>query len=99
MPKYEFDAPRWLRNVAEVQSHRAGAGPAMLRENMLKCAVEIERLRGEVRLAQSSLRATAADHASLRAMLSEARDYIMSGPAKGDDVAIVNKICAALGER
>ena len=45
MPKYEFDAERWLRNVAEVQSHRAGAGPAMLRENMLKCAEEIHRLR------------------------------------------------------
>lgn len=31
MAKYEFDSVRWLRNVAEVQSHRAGAGPAMLR--------------------------------------------------------------------
>ena len=44
MPKYEFDAVRWLRNVAEIQSHRAGAGAALLRENMLKCAEEIERL-------------------------------------------------------
>lgn len=48
MPKYEFDSERWLRNVAEVQSHRAGAGAAMLRENMLKCAEEIERLRARV---------------------------------------------------
>lgn len=47
MNKYEFDSVRWLRNVAEVQSHRAGAGAAMLRENMLKCTVEIERLRAE----------------------------------------------------
>ena len=47
MPKYEFDTVRWLRNVAEVQSHRAGAGAAMTRENMLKCAEEIERLRAE----------------------------------------------------
>ena len=47
MPKYEFDTVRWLRNIAEVQSHRAGAGAAMLRENMLKCAEEIERLRME----------------------------------------------------
>ena len=47
--KYEFDSVRWLRNVAEVQSHRVGAGAAMLRENMLKCAVEIERLREESR--------------------------------------------------
>ena len=49
MPKYEFDAERWLRNVAEVQSHRVGAGPAMLLENMLKCAEEIERLREFIR--------------------------------------------------
>ena len=49
MPKSEFDTVRWLRNVAEVQSHRAGAGPAMLRENMLKCAEEIEMLREESR--------------------------------------------------
>ena len=47
--KYEFDAVRWLRNVAEVQSHRAGAGAAMTRENMLKCAEEIERLREFIR--------------------------------------------------
>ena len=47
--EYKFDAARWLRNIAEVQSHRAGAGAAMLRENMLKCAVEIERLREESR--------------------------------------------------
>ena len=46
--KYEFDAVRWLRNIAEVQSHRAGAGAAMLRENMLKCAWEIELLRARV---------------------------------------------------
>ena len=49
MSKYQFDSVRWLRNIAEVQSHRAWAGPAMLRENMLKCAVEIERLREESR--------------------------------------------------
>ena len=48
--KYEFDAVRWLRNIAEVQSHRAGAGAAMLRENMLKCAEEIHRLRMAVDL-------------------------------------------------
>lgn len=47
--KYEFDAVRWLRNVAEIQSHRAGAVAAMLRENMLKCAGEIERLREFIR--------------------------------------------------
>ena len=47
MPNYKFDAERWLRNVAEVQSHRAGAGPAMVLENMLKCADEIHRLRAE----------------------------------------------------
>ena len=49
MSQYEFDAVRWLRNVAEIQSHRAGAGAALLRENMLKCAEEIERLREESR--------------------------------------------------
>ena len=49
MSKYKFDAERWLRNVAEVQSHRAGAGPAMLRENMLKCAEEIGLLREFIR--------------------------------------------------
>jgi hypothetical protein len=49
VPKYEFDAERWLRNVAEIQSHRAGAGAALLRENMLKCAEEIERLREFIR--------------------------------------------------
>ena len=47
--EYKFDAARWLRNIAEVQSHRAGAGPAMVRENMLKCAEEIERLREFIR--------------------------------------------------
>ena len=55
MPKYEFDAVRWLRNVAEIQSHRAGAGPAMLRENMLKCAEEIERLREIIHEATSAI--------------------------------------------
>ena len=49
MPKYEFDTVRWLRNVAEIQSHRAGAGAAMTRENMLKCAEEIELLRELIR--------------------------------------------------
>ena len=48
MAQYKFDSVRWLRNVAEVQSHRAGAGPAMLRENMLKCAEEIDALRARV---------------------------------------------------
>ena len=57
MPKYEFDAMRWLRNVAEVQSHRAGAGPAMLRKNMLECADEIERLRLRAEQAEKELAA------------------------------------------
>lgn len=66
--KYEFDSVRWLRNVAEVQSHRAGAGAAMLRENMLKCAVEIERLRAE----NDALRAHVA---RLEEALKELLDY------------------------
>ena len=53
--KYEFDAVRWLRNIAKVQSHRAGAGAAMLRENMLKCAEEIERLREIISEATSAI--------------------------------------------
>ena len=55
MPKYEFDAVRWLRNVAEIQSHRAGAGAAMTRENMLRCAEEIERLREIISEATSAI--------------------------------------------
>lgn len=55
MPKYEFDTVRWLRNVAEIQSHRAGAGAAMLRQNMLKCAEEIERLREIISEATSAI--------------------------------------------
>lgn len=56
MPKYEFDTARWLRNVAEVQSHRAGAGAAMLRENMLKCAEELSALRARVARLEEALR-------------------------------------------
>ena len=55
MPKYEFDTARWLRNVAEVQSHRAGAGAAMLRENMLKCAEELSALRARVARLEEAL--------------------------------------------
>jgi len=55
MPKYEFDAVRWLRNIAEVQSHRAGAGAAMTRENMLKCAEEIDSLRARVARLEEAL--------------------------------------------
>ena len=54
--KYEFDAVRWLRNIAEVQSHRAGAGAAMLRENMLKCAWEIELLSSRVARLEEALK-------------------------------------------
>ena len=54
--KYEFDSVRWLRNVAEVQSHRAGAGPAMLRENMLKCAEEIDRMREALRVTAGNIK-------------------------------------------
>ena len=54
--KYEFDSVRWLRNVAEVQSHRVGAGPAMLRENMLKCAEEIAALRARVARLEEALK-------------------------------------------
>ena len=53
---YEFDSVRWLRNVAEVQSHRAGAGAAMLRENMLKCAEEIDALRARVARLEEALK-------------------------------------------
>ena len=49
MSQYKFDTVRWLRNVAEIQSHRAGAGAAVTRENMLKCAEEIESLREFIR--------------------------------------------------
>jgi len=48
MAQYKFDAVRWLRSVAEIMSHRAGAGPAMTRENMLKCAEEMETLRSKI---------------------------------------------------
>ena len=55
-PKYEFDTARWLRNVAEVQSHRAGAGAAMLRKNMLECAEELSALRARVARLEEALR-------------------------------------------
>ena len=89
MPKYEFDTVRWLRNVAEVQSHRAGAGPAMLRENMLKCAEEIDALRARV--------------ARLEEALSEARLQIeyLHGKFKetGSGNAVLARIDSALGEK
>ena len=79
MPKYEFDTARWLRNVAEIQSHRAGAGPAMLRENMLKCAEEIERLRMAddlhqqgAELMRDEMAALKRENEQLRAIISEA---------------------------
>lgn len=100
MAKYEFVHERWLRGVA--RAHRVKARPAqhsLTADNLEACATEIERLRDEVKHAASSLRATAADHAALRAVLSEARDFIMSGPRPGDEVAIVNKISAALGDK
>jgi len=53
--KYKFDTVRWLRNVAEIQSHRAGAGAAMTRENMLRCSEEIERLREIISEATSAI--------------------------------------------
>ena len=54
--EYKFDAARWLRNIAEVQSHRAGAGAAMLRENMLKCAEEIELRSSRVARLEEALK-------------------------------------------
>ena len=88
MPKYEFDAERWLRNVAEVQSHRAGAGPAMLRENMLKCAEEIHRLRAE----NDTLRNEARVYREQCAMRDEWRDKVEAELAalKGATVHIYN---------
>ena len=76
MPKYEFDAVRWLRNVAEIQSHRAGAGPAMLRENMLKCAVEIERLRMADDLHQQGAEHMREESASLSARVSRLEEAL-----------------------
>ena len=72
--KYEFDSVRWLRNVAEVQSHRVGAGPAMLRENMLKCAEEIDALRARV--------------AGLEEALGKIRDYDCYKHPDDDIIAI-----------
>jgi hypothetical protein len=92
MPKYKFDSVRWLRNIAEVQSHRAGAGSAMLRENMLKCADEIERLREALReIAAQKLRwEMDADHLELAdfegaydAMIDRAREVVGPLPKGG----------------
>lgn len=44
----------------------------------------------------STLRTIAEEIDNLRAALSEARDFIMSGPRPGDEAAIVNKISAVL---
>ena len=74
MPKYEFDAERWLRNVAEVQSHRAGAGPAMLRETMLKCADEIHRLRMADDLNQQGAEHMREEMAKVKAELSALKE-------------------------
>ena len=74
MPKYEFDAVRWLRNVAEIQSHRAGAGPAMLRENMLKCAEEVERLRMADDLNQQGAEEMRDEMARLKAELAALKE-------------------------
>ena len=75
--KYEFDAVRWLRNIAEVQSHRAGAGAAMLRENMLKCAWEIELLSSRVARLEDALKTTADNIESLgpAGALGPGREY------------------------
>jgi hypothetical protein len=89
MPQYQVEA---LRTIRSLQAAYAKGGRSAQAEQMRTIGDQVEAM-------VTALRATAADHAALLAVLSEARDFIMSGPARGDEVAIVNKISAALGDR
>lgn len=89
MPQYQVEA---LRTIRSLQASHEKAGHRSMAEQMRTIGDQVEGM-------VTALRATAADHASLLAVLSEARDFIMSGPAPGDEASIVNKISAALGEK
>ena len=73
-------------------------------ERWLRSNAELYRRRGNLRMARNfdlgaeDMRRLRERISALQGVLSEARDFIMSGPGQTDEVAIVNKMSRVLEE-